>query len=271
VLFKDKSLLDIELTVSPINEIFRLQNSSELESAETTYLPSKQHIDAVILAAGSEENIEAKQESLGKISEVLKTCGISNAICVVNPSMVLKTDFFSVIKTDINITQSEIFSLFSGMDEINVTSGNGLLIQYGDLIIPENLLNEFLYSNEKAIKIIGVDFKHSKLPGKTEYDIINLGDSQFDSTLYYLESIATRSASESQRDLLWAGIIFIPSHLVEKVKSYCQILLNLEKSRSKPSIVNLIQELIKDNYQIVVELRFGKWIMNENSRETHIL
>ena len=270
-LFKDKSLLDIELTVSPINEIFRLQNSSELESAETTYLPSKQHVDALILAAGSEENIEAKQESLGKISEVLKTCGISNAICVVNPSMVLKTDYFSVIKTDINITQSEILSLFSGMNEINVTSGNGLLIQYGDLIIPENLLNEFLYSNEKAIKIIGVDFKHSKFPGKTVYDIINLEDSQFDSTLYYLESIATRNASESQRDLLWAGIIFIPSHLIEKVKSYCQILLDLENSRSKPSIVNLIQELIKDNYQIVVELRFGKWIMNENSRETHIL
>ena len=174
-------------------------------------MPSKQHIDAIVLAAGNEEDIETKQESLGKISEVLKTCGISRAICVVNPGMVLKTDYFSVRSTDKNDTQSEILSLFSGINEIDVKSGNSLLIQYGDLIIPENLLNEFLYSNEKAIKIIGVDFKHSKLPGKTEYDMINLEDSKLNSTLYYLESITTKNVSESQRDLLWAGIIFIPA------------------------------------------------------------
>ena len=271
MLFKDQSLVNIEPIVSPLNEIFRLQNSLELENAETTYLPSKQHIDAIVLAAGDEEDIETKQESLGKISEVLKTCGISRAICVVNPGMVVKTDYFSVRSTDKNDTQSEILSLFSGINEIDVKSGNSLLIQYGDLIIPENLLNEFLYSNEKAIKIIGVDFKHSTLPGKTEYDMINLEDSKLNSTLYYLESITTKNASESQRDLLWAGIIFIPAHLVEKLNNYCQILLSPENSKSKPTIVNLIQQFIKDNYQIVVELRFGKWIVNKNSQETHIL
>ena len=38
-IFKDNSLINIEKSVAPVNEIFRLQNEKELSSAEKKYLP----------------------------------------------------------------------------------------------------------------------------------------------------------------------------------------------------------------------------------------
>lgn len=48
----DESLLAVEPQVAPLHEIFRLQGDAELEEAERRYLPARETLSAVVLAAG---------------------------------------------------------------------------------------------------------------------------------------------------------------------------------------------------------------------------
>ena len=48
----DESLLAVEPQVAPLHEVFRLQGDDELEAAEHRYLPARELLSAVVLAAG---------------------------------------------------------------------------------------------------------------------------------------------------------------------------------------------------------------------------
>jgi phosphoenolpyruvate phosphomutase len=48
----DESLLGVEPQVAPLHEVFRLQGDAELAEAERRYLPARESLSAVILAAG---------------------------------------------------------------------------------------------------------------------------------------------------------------------------------------------------------------------------
>jgi len=48
----DESLLAVEPQVAPLHEVFRLQGDAELEEAERRYLPTRESLSAVVLAAG---------------------------------------------------------------------------------------------------------------------------------------------------------------------------------------------------------------------------
>ncbi len=48
----DESLLAVEPQVAPLHEVFRLQGDAELAEAERRYLPARQSLSAVVLAAG---------------------------------------------------------------------------------------------------------------------------------------------------------------------------------------------------------------------------
>jgi phosphoenolpyruvate phosphomutase len=47
----DESLLGVEPQVAPLHEVFRLQGDAELEEAERRYLPARESLSAVVLAA----------------------------------------------------------------------------------------------------------------------------------------------------------------------------------------------------------------------------
>src|SRR5262249_54689711 len=48
----DQSLLNVEPQVAPLHEVARLQGDAELEDAERRYLPARESLSAVVLAAG---------------------------------------------------------------------------------------------------------------------------------------------------------------------------------------------------------------------------
>jgi len=268
-----QTLVEIEKQVAPLNEIFRIQNTSELELAETSYLPSKDKIQALVLSAGSNEDERLKTQSLIRIGEVYKSVGINNPICVVNTYDNFQSEYFNVIRPSLNYIQSELNSLITGLENLEEQLESGLVIQYGDVIVNQNLLNNFLSTNDSAIKIIGVDFNHSQIPNKSKYDIIYLSDhldSQLDSIEYYLDAIENKSRNESINDLVWSGIIYIPPHIKNKVIESCRKLLADSKT-TDPTMVHLINFLLKNDYRILVELQFGSWISNENLHLMRVL
>ena len=48
----DESLLAVEPQVAPLHEVFRLQGDAELAEAERRYLPARESLSAIVLAAG---------------------------------------------------------------------------------------------------------------------------------------------------------------------------------------------------------------------------
>src|SRR5262249_56697752 len=47
----DESLIHVEPQVAPLHEVFRLQSDAELEDAERRYLPARESLSAIVLAA----------------------------------------------------------------------------------------------------------------------------------------------------------------------------------------------------------------------------
>jgi phosphoenolpyruvate phosphomutase len=269
-LMLEKTLINLEEQVAPLNEIFRLQNTSELEIAETSYLPQKQELNVIVLSAGETPQNDLKIRTLDQIGETLKSCGIVSATCVLDQESKYDSSFFRVKYTDKEKIQSEVFSLLTGMDDTTFRPDTGILVQYGDVLIPSNVMNEFLNLHSEALKIIGVTYKHSLLPKKEYYDVIDLDESKFDSKIYYLSSIRTTNNPSAIDDLHWIGVIYIPPHLIQTIKNHCEELLSISEIK-KPTIVDLMQIMNREGFQILVELKFGKWIDNEISSGVHIL
>ena len=270
-IYQEKSLITVEKKIVSVNEVFRLQNAPELEFAEDIYLPLKSQLNAVILAAGDEKETDNKIQSLLKIEKVFKSIGVISTTCVINEGLNFESDYYQVKYVNSMEVQSEILSLFTGLEEIKDIHERGLLIQYGDVIIPENVLRTFLFSNEKAIKIIGVDYKHSSDPKKTLYDIISLSEDKMDHEYFYLDTISLNDSYQKFQDLLWAGVIYIPAQIVSNVLSICEKLMSQKFPQNQLSIVSLVQELLNSDLKILVELKFGRWIKNSNSKEIYIL
>jgi phosphoenolpyruvate phosphomutase len=64
----DQSLLNVELAVAPLHEVFRLQGDEELQAAEKRYLPvaSASTLSAVVLAASAGRDFGGLTETVPK-------------------------------------------------------------------------------------------------------------------------------------------------------------------------------------------------------------
>ncbi|RDW20732.1 phosphoenolpyruvate mutase [Oceanobacillus chungangensis] len=131
-IYQDQSLLHVEQTVSPLEEVFHLQNEEELGHAETLYLPQSSNKNGTILVR-KPEALAIQAEQL----EQLKANGVNNIV---------------TIPVQESIT-GELVSLYQHRDKL----GGDTIISYNDIFYKPYILKELLQDKNDITIVVDAD------------------------------------------------------------------------------------------------------------------
>ncbi|TAM12401.1 MAG: phosphoenolpyruvate mutase [Nevskiaceae bacterium] len=161
---KSETLVDIEERVAPVSEIFRLQGAAEYNEAEKRYLKRSQTTNAIVLAAGRGEGLEALTEDrpkvmldvagkplLGRLTDAFHRQHIrditvvggykADAIEAGGTHLVLNSDFAET---------GELTSLACALDAVR----NDTVITYGDLVFRHYILRNLLETEAELAVVV---------------------------------------------------------------------------------------------------------------------
>jgi phosphoenolpyruvate phosphomutase len=167
-ILKDESLINVEDTIVPVSEVFRLQGDAELEAAEKRYLPfTGEVVNAIILAASpaaelgdlTQEMPRAMVEVKGKpilssILEVFDHLGISDRTVVRGyaKDKITGVGFRTVDNPEYDET-TELYSLYLARNEIRENT----VISYGDIVFRSYILNDLLNDTNDITLMVDAD------------------------------------------------------------------------------------------------------------------
>lgn len=171
-IFEDESLINVENTIVPVAEVFRLQGADELKQAEKKYLPAtKQKTNALILAASKGENFgeltSSTPKALLKINgksilssqvEALNNIGVKD-ITVVRGfgKEAFGESSLQVIDNNEFETTRELYSLFLAKDKLKENT----IISYGDILFKPYVLHDLLNDTNDITIVVDSEYKVS--------------------------------------------------------------------------------------------------------------
>lgn len=144
-IYQDENLRNIEDKIASVKEVFRLQGTKELSTAEKKYLPSSlTNTNAIILGRKTEG-----YPLLVKQIEHLNCSGIKDISVVRN----LGEDG---INCDFVSEGGDVFSLYLAKDKIKENT----IISYGDIAYKPHVLHELLNDSNDIAIIVDADYEH---------------------------------------------------------------------------------------------------------------
>jgi len=151
---EDESLLAVEPQVTPLHEVFRLQGDGELEEAERRYLPARETLSAVVLAAGEGADFAGLTAQtpkamlkvqgrpiLARLLDDFAAFGCRNAL-VVRGYRAEAVDVPATRFTDNPeyATTGEAYSLSLAEADL----GPGTLVAFGDIVLKRHIIQALL-------------------------------------------------------------------------------------------------------------------------------
>jgi phosphoenolpyruvate phosphomutase len=132
-IFHEQSLLHVEGAVSPLQEVFRLQNEEELEESEKIYLStSKQYTKSIILVRQQDDQLLLNDQI-----HLLKTAGMK--------------DIVQVKENDCG----EVYSLYSVKDKI----AENTIISSSDIIYKAHVLDELMEEKQEITIVVDCHYE----------------------------------------------------------------------------------------------------------------
>jgi len=173
-IFNERTLLNVEDTVAPLPEVFRLQNAEELIAAEERYLPQRPDaLRAIILAASQGGELGAltadkpkamlpvggtpllhtlvRQLRAARIRDITVVRGFAKA-SVHAPEV-------TFVDNDEHASTGELYSLAKAQDRIQ----GDVIISFGDILFRKYILNNLL--DEPHDLVLAVDAAWKERPG----------------------------------------------------------------------------------------------------------
>ena len=167
IIKKDKSLIRIENKVFPVKEIFNITKMDELSNNEKKYLPQKENLNTIILAASQGKEFGKLTKNLPKsLLKVNKKSLLDYQIDILNKSGIkdisivsgFKKELFKIPNIKLHVNKnwektSSLYSLWQAKKELKET-----IISYGDIIYSEKAIQALNYGgNEKEDIVILCD------------------------------------------------------------------------------------------------------------------
>ena len=165
-IFEERSLRNVEDRISPVKEVFRLQNAQELATAEDLYLPSRSaSLRAIVLASPRGEDLrdltDAKPKTmievngtpiLHKLIEHFRRERIEDIVVVRGYRKdSVHADGVRFVDNDHFATSGEVLSLNEAYDSLE----GELLISFGDILFRSYILSSLLEAEDDIV--IAVD------------------------------------------------------------------------------------------------------------------
>lgn len=176
---KDQSLINVEDTIAPIPEVFRLQGEDELEQAEKIYLPhTGKNMRAVILAAARGHELGALTADRPKcmvevagrpllhhITETHRSVGVRDMV-VVRGYCKEAVSMAGVRFVDNNEhgCTGEVHSLHQARDAF--TESGGCVVSYGDVLCRKYILEQLVEQEADLVVAVDANWKDSRNQGR---------------------------------------------------------------------------------------------------------
>lgn len=266
-IFVDQNLLKVEDEVASVQEIFRLQNDSELEEAEKVYLQTKPTKKAIVLAASRGKElaeltldkpkalIEIKGKSiLQNIIDRLNSKGVNDVTVVRGYKKEVFPDIGCQYRDNDQYEQtSELYSLNCALDQVE----GDLFITYGDIYFRSFVL-DLLQESEAPITML-VDTDISKRSHGYVGDFIYFENETKLKTniLKKLELSALEKLNQTPQ-AEWTGILYVKSEGAELIKGAMKE-LSLNSGFNQMKIGDLVNYLQAKNVPIGIESIQGHW------------
>jgi phosphoenolpyruvate phosphomutase len=172
----EQSLVNVDDDLVPIAEIFRLQGASELQEAESRYLPTAADTSALILAASrghelgllTEDRPKALLEIGGRPllyrqADILGEAGIRR-ITVVRGyrKEMFDSSTFRYVDNDRYETTKEVASLALGLADVR----GDVLVSYGDILYRKHIAGLLLESDGDVVLAVDSEWETSRNRGR---------------------------------------------------------------------------------------------------------
>jgi phosphoenolpyruvate phosphomutase len=268
-----RSAKTVQKMIVPIGEIFRLQNVAEYKDAEHRYLPKKQFVCAVILAASKGDNfgdftkdcpkcmIKIKGKAiLERQVETLNIAGIKDI------SVVVGYRKRAVNVPNLRLIENKDYArgsiLLSYLKAVPFLAGT-CIISFGDILYETHILKDLLEEEGDIILAVDTSWWQGYKQGR-EIDAVIGEEPPSDN---YLNKrcvrIKTISASIPHRQAHgeWIGLMKLTSHGAEIFTSELQKFYN-EKPASflKTNIDQFLQRLINRGINLKAFYLRGHWL-----------
>jgi phosphoenolpyruvate phosphomutase len=276
-IFQSESLMDVEDTIAPLVEVFRMQNDRELLEAEKLYgkAPESGAIHAIVLAASRgielgeltanipKAMLEINEKPLiEKMLDLFHERGIKD-IAIVRGYKKESLNFPNItyFDNDSYASTDELVSLHCAIEKIE---GN-CLISYGDILFRKHVLIDLM--DEDGDIVIVVDTNAERRQYVTKSDFVTCSrpyTKAYEETPVYLESIAFKELMPDERcDGEWIGVLKSNATGSEAIAASVKA-LSSKQDFEHMKMTDLLCDLIAGGIEIKVIYIDGHWLDIDN-------
>ena len=263
-ILRDQSLMNVEDTIVPVSEVFRLQGADELLEAEKRYLPTLgKKVSAIILAASQGQLGELTKDipkTLLKISgKTILSMQIENYNLVGIKDITVVRGFkrekvtgnnIIMIDNDEHETTKDLYSLYLSRDNIK---GN-TVISYGDIIFRTYILNDLLNDDSDVTIIVDADYSI----GDINKDYVSTSEPY--SRKIYSTTVRLLEISSNLKEIHgeFIGLWRVTKKGAELVKNTLEVLSQREDFKQL-TVSDLLNE-INRKHPVAVKFIKGSWL-----------
>lgn len=270
---REQNLADVELTVAPLDEIFRLQGAEHLIEAEARYLPSAIHRPTgIVLAAtrGSEfmemtEEIPKTMLPIGgrTVLETIVSSLRSNGVTDIKVVAGWRADRVTAPGIDVLVNEShavngEVDSLLQGLRELNPNKSGGLIVAYGDVFLRPHVVSSLLSDVDEHIAIV-VDPSATRDQYGAARWTFAISSAPYSPELFTNRFFLTRlcdPGEDGETHGAWVGLVGVPSGMLDVFSDAAAAVGNEAESGS---MTGVIERLLRDEVPVRVVYSSGGW------------
>jgi phosphoenolpyruvate phosphomutase len=268
---EERSVIGVEEHIVPVKELFRLQNSEELQEAEAAYLPQRsEHTTAIVLAASQGRELESLTEGLPKVMVQVqgrpllhrlvtkfRQTGVKDVVVVrgYEKDKVKAPDVAFVDNDDYENT-GELVSL----DKARAHLEGDAVISFGDILFRRHVLYNLL-AEEGDIAIIADANWKNRENGDRWRDLVTASrpySLEYSEEPVHLAKMGP-DLDEDEVNGEWIGLMRTTPAGSEVIRETLDRLKTREDFK-KLRFKDLFQELIKDGHDVRVHYVAGHWL-----------
>ncbi|MED4796590.1 phosphoenolpyruvate mutase, partial [Priestia megaterium] len=141
-IYCDKSLINVEKNVSPLEEVFRLQKAEELDMAEKLYLSSANHSTNAMILVKESANEALITEQINQLKKV----GVTNSI---------KAGSNKAMEDKAFPNKGELYHLYAARDKL----GTATLISDSNIVYKTHVFEELIHESGDITIVAGADYE----------------------------------------------------------------------------------------------------------------
>lgn len=271
-IYRDQSLLEVEDSIAPVDEIFRLQGAEELRAAEHRYCKSpRAETSAIVLGATRGKGLGdltadrpkmmvnvAGRPLLRRLVDAFKRQRIRRIVAVVGyHSETVDIPGIDRIENPAFETTGELVSLACALPAFT----DELVICYGDLLFRRYILQDLLNSDGDLSIVVDAAYEHVPISGTPDYVVCSRPDDleiwRKDVSLRRVSNDAMIAGQRAHGR--WIGLLHARSHGVELLRQTLEE-LRQHAQFNDYTLPDMLNHLIEQGHKIQVNYCHGHWL-----------